>query len=161
QLAHVLRTYGVGPEVPVALCMERSPGMIIGLLGILKAGGVYVPLDPSYPQERLAFFLQDTHFAVLLTQRQLLERLSILSQTGLHSICLDDAGDLSLLQQPTANPTTPIQPENLAYVMYTSGSTGRPKGVSVTHQNVVRLVKDTNYLRFGSEEIFLQLAPLA
>ncbi len=133
-----LRRLGIGPDVPVALCVERSLGMLAGLLGILEAGGAYVPLDPSHPAERLLSSLADSRAAVLLSQREVLERLPALREDGaLTVLCLDE--------EPTAVPATAdpglgpagVRPENLAYVIYTSGSTGRPKGVQITHRSAV------------------------
>jgi amino acid adenylation domain-containing protein len=135
QLAHHLRTLGVGPEVLVALAMERSLELVVGLLGILKAGGAYVPLDPSYPAERLAFMLADTQAPVLLTQQRLLGQLP--AHAG-RTLCLHRDWP-SIAVQPTSNPTPGVTPDNLAYVIYTSGSTGTPKGTLVTHHNIVRL----------------------
>src|SRR5215212_7240899 len=128
QLAHRLQTLGVGPEVLVGLCVERSLEMVVGLLGILKAGGAYIPLDPNYPQERLAMMLTDAQPLVLLSQSHLLDTLPKTSATVI-TLDKDWATD-----QPITNPTSSIKPENLAYVIYTSGSTGRPKGVQIIHQ---------------------------
>jgi len=155
QLARHLRALGVGPEVPVGLCAERSLELIIGMLGILKAGGAYVPLDPAYPRERLALMLDDACSPVLLTQQRLL---GSLPAHQARVVCLD-ADWPAISAQDATNPESGAAPDNLAYVMYTSGSTGTPKGVSVTHRNVVRLVKATNYAAFGPDEVFLQLAP--
>ena len=150
QLAHYLRECGVGPEVPVAIYMERSVEMIVGLFAVLKSGGAYVPLDPNYPIERLAFMLQDTHAPVLLTQQRLVEdrrasdpRFSIpfLSEhERLNSqsivICVDSDWK-NLIHNNTENPQNGAAADNLAYVIYTSGSTGNPKGVMVTHGSLL------------------------
>ena len=159
QIAHYLQSMGVAPEVLVGLCMERSPEMVVGMLGILKAGGAYVPLDPNYPIERLAYILSDAKVSVLLTQQHLVERLSQHSDrvVGLNL----DTDDRAIAQHSQDNPSNRVMAEHLAYVMYTSGSTGVPKGVSVVHRSVVRLVKETNYAKLSAEEVFLQLAPLA
>jgi non-ribosomal peptide synthetase component F len=142
QLAHHLRGLGVGPETPVALCLERSPEMVVGLLGTLKAGGFYVPLDPAYPPERLAYMLEDSGATVLLTQQRLQGNLPRHSAHALH---LDS--DWEQAQGESAANLEPlVSSQNLAYVIYTSGSTGKPKGVAVTLQNIVRLVKQTNYV---------------
>ncbi len=132
QLAHHLQQLGVGPEVMVGVCLERSLEMIVGLLAILKAGGVYVPLDPDYPRERLAFLLADSHMQVLLTQRRLLNRLPA-QQT--HPVCLDSDWQ-AISQQSETNPLSKVQAEQSAYVIYTSGSTGQPKGVLIPHQAI-------------------------
>ena len=157
QVAHHLRSLGVGPDGLVGICVERSLEMVIGLLGILKAGGAYVPLDPSYPQERLAFMLEDAQVPILLTQQQLVEKLP---EHQARVVCLDTDSEV-VTQQSEENPLSEVMADHLAYVMYTSGSTGRPKGVSVIHRGVVRLVKQTNYASFTAEEVFLQLAPIS
>ncbi|MEH2221574.1 non-ribosomal peptide synthase/polyketide synthase [Nostoc sp.] len=136
QLAHYLRTLGVGANELVGICVERSLEMVVGLLGILKAGGAYLPLDPEYPTERLHFILQDAQVQVLLTQHSLIEKLPA-NQTNL--VCLDtDAQVISLSSQE--NLITASQANNLAYVIYTSGSTGQPKGVLVNHHALLNLV---------------------
>ncbi|MEH1848654.1 MAG: amino acid adenylation domain-containing protein, partial [Nostoc sp.] len=129
QLAHHLRSLGVGPDVLVGICVERSLFLIIGLLGILKAGGAYVPLDPTYPQERLAFMLADANLSVLLTQQHLTQ---IIPATQVQVICLD-TNDKVFATESTENPVTGVKTEHLAYIIYTSGSTGTPKGVMNTH----------------------------
>ncbi|BAZ21897.1 amino acid adenylation [Kalymmatonema gypsitolerans NIES-4073] len=157
QLAHYLKSLGVGPDVLVGICVERSLEMIVGLLGILKAGGAYVPLDPEYPQERLSFMLEDTQLSVILTQEKLVNKLP---NRKACVICLDTNWDI-INQQTQQNSTTSIKAQDLAYVMYTSGSTGQPKGVSIVHQGVVRLVKQTDYVSFSAQEVFLQVAPIS
>ncbi|MBE9103496.1 LLM class flavin-dependent oxidoreductase [Nostoc cf. edaphicum LEGE 07299] len=133
QLAHYLQKLGVKPEVLVGICVERSLDMIVGLLAILKAGGAYLPLDPTYPQERLTFMLADAQVPVLLTQQQLLEKLP---NSGASVVCLNR--DWQIIQSASdQNTQTAFSPDNLAYTIYTSGSTGKPKGVMVSHRNVV------------------------
>jgi len=130
RVAHYLRASGVGPETLVGICSNRTPEMLIGMLGILKAGGAYVALDPAYPAIRLAFMIEDAAMPVLLTQQDLLDTLPV---TGAKLICLDgDWGNV-----PDTNPDTAVAENNLAYVLYTSGSTGRPKGVAIEHHSVV------------------------
>jgi aspartate racemase len=158
QLAHHLRKEGVGPGVLVGVCVERSPEMVIGLLGILKAGGAYLPLDPAYPAERLAYMLEDTQAPVLLTQRSLLERLPVHGGSGV--VCIDTDWT-AIAQESETDPAGGATAEHLAYVMYTSGSTGQPKGVEVRHRGVVRLVCGAGYASFGADESFLQLAPIS
>lgn len=158
QLAHYLRKAGVQPEEMVGICVDRSVEMIVGLLGILKAGGVYVPLDPTYPTERLSFMLEDTQVPVLLMQASLRNNLPVTRNASVIALDTDWA---VLAGESQENPTCRTDPENLAYVIYTSGSTGRPKGVSVPHRGVVRLVKETNYAKLESDEVFLQFAPLS
>ena len=155
-MAHYLRSLGVGPEITVGLCLERSLEMVIALLGILKAGGAYVPLDPQYPRERLAFMLADSQVSVLLTEERLLE--AVAGYEGV-SICLESVAE-TMAGQAETNSACLTTSDNLAYVIYTSGSTGQPKGVSVVHRGVVRLVKETQYTSFSSEEVFLLLAPM-
>ncbi len=136
-LAHALRQRGVGPEVRVALCLERGVDLVVALLAILKAGGAYVPMDPAYPRERLAFMLQDCGARLALTQSHLEARLE---GASVEALCLDDASTLQALShQSEANPPHVTSPEHLAYVIYTSGSTGRPKGVMVQHASVMNL----------------------
>ena len=133
QLAHHLQKLGVEPEMLVGICVERSLQMIVGLLGILKAGGAYLPLDPSYPQERLAFMLEDAQVSVLLTQQKLVAGLP---EYKAHRFCLDTEWEI-LAQESEEKPVSRVTTDNLAYMIYTSGSTGKPKGVLVTHQNLV------------------------
>jgi myxalamid-type polyketide synthase MxaB len=133
RLARRLRGLGVGPEVLVGLCVERSPAMVVGLLGILKAGGAYVPLDPAYPPERLAFMLDDSRAPVLVTQKHLAERFA---GCVTKVVCLDaDGGPMDTADGENLPCLT--GPGNLAYVIYTSGSTGKPRGVLVPHRGVV------------------------
>ncbi len=135
QLAHYLLALGIGPEVPVGLCMERSPEMVVGLLGILKASGAYVPLDPRHPSARLRFMLEDARIPILITQQRLAEQL----QTAQVRMLLLD-NEPAQAAQSTANPSFLATPDTLAYVMYTSGSTGQPKGVQITHKSLLNLV---------------------
>ena len=132
QLAHYLRSHGVGADVLVGICVERSWEMIVGLLGILKAGGAYVPLDPEYPTERLTFMLADAQVSVLLTQQHLVEKLP---ENQAPVVCLDTDW-LLICESSQESPITEVQPGNLAYVIYTSGSTGTPKGVMLSHSNL-------------------------
>ena len=136
QLAHHLRSLGVGPEVLVGVCVERSVEMVVGMLGILKAGGAYVPLDPTYPRERLAFMLEDAGAAVLLTQERLLDSLP---EQGARRLCLDAGWD-AVARESVEDPRRTAGPRNLAYVIYTSGSTGKPKGVAIEHHSTVAML---------------------
>lgn len=133
QVAHYLKKRGVGAEVLVGICIERSLEMVVTLLGVLKAGGAYVPLDPTYPRERLAFMLEDSQVRVLLTQAQLLGGLA---QHAEQIVCLDDDRD-AIARESEDNPVFCGKPEDLAYVIYTSGSTGKPKGVAIEHHSTV------------------------
>jgi amino acid adenylation domain-containing protein len=141
QLAHRLRALGVGPETLVGICVERSLEMLVALLGVLKAGGGYLPLDPAYPKDRRAFMLEDANVPVLLTQADLLPELA--QYQGV-VICLDTDWHLIETESPE-NLRNTTGPENAAYVIYTSGSTGKPKGVIVTHANVARLFTATDH----------------
>jgi amino acid adenylation domain-containing protein len=133
QLAHYLQRRGVGPDVLVGLMAERSFEMVVGLLGILKAGGAYLPLDPAYPQARLAFMLEDAGARLLLTQARLVSQLQ---QHGTEVVLLDE--DWAAINAESGeNATSTTRPENLAYVIYTSGSTGQPKGARGTHGGAV------------------------
>jgi amino acid adenylation domain-containing protein len=133
RVAHYLRRLGVGPEALVAICMDRSVDMIVGLLGILKSGGGYVPLDPTYPPERLALMLEDCGADVVLTQTKLS---AILPSTSTRRVRLD-ADRRSISRESDQNPARLGGPENRAYVIYTSGSTGTPKGVEIRHRSIV------------------------
>ena len=136
QLAHYLQKLGVKPECKVGLCVERSPEMIIGMLGILKAGGAYLPLDPIYPQERIDFMLSDSQVNILLTTQKLKSQLS---QLPGQIVCLDKD---EFAPENSSNPDRKVTVDNLAYLIYTSGSTGTPKGVLVTHEGLVNLTQD-------------------
>ncbi|BAY48347.1 McnC protein [Scytonema sp. HK-05] len=136
QLAHYLQKLGVGEEVLVGLCVERSFDMVIGMLGILKAGGTYVPLDPTYPRERLSFMLEDAHIPVILTQERWVNRLE--KQNSL--IIFLDKDRETIAKESEDNLTSKVTANNLAYVIYTSGSTGKPKGVKIEHRGLLNLV---------------------
>ena len=166
QLAHYLRELGVGPEVLVGILAERSLEMVVGILGIMKAGGAYLPLDPTYPPERLAFMVRDARVPVLLTLSRLAQDIpglvestpqdAELSQSAgapqysrpphsMHIVCLD--ADWPLIARhgagakSTQPPSTAVTPDNLAYVIYTSGSTGRPKGTMLCHRGLSNLAE--------------------
>jgi surfactin family lipopeptide synthetase A len=136
QLAHYLRKRGVGPETLVGLYVERSVEMAVALLGIMKAGAAYVPLDPAYPKDRIAFILEDSKAGLLITQQNLI---GAISASGIRCVSLD-AEQQAIAAEPVENPTPLTRPENLAYVLYTSGSTGRPKGVQVEQRNLVNFL---------------------
>ncbi|MHC5853048.1 amino acid adenylation domain-containing protein [Nostoc sp.] len=141
QLGHYLRSLGVKPEVLVGICIERSPLMVVAVLGILKAGGAYLPLDPAHPKERLAFILEDTQSPVLLTQQRLIEKLPT---DNTKVICLDSNWK-KIAQESSENPVCKTDAANLAYVIYTSGSTGKPKGTLIPHQGLL------NYLSWATQ----------
>ena len=136
QLAHHLNQLGVQPGVRVASCMEPSLEVLVGILAIFKAGGVYVPLDPSHPQERLVAMLEDTQPPVLLTQSHLTSVVPAIVPTVL---CLDQEWQ-TIQHQPTHNPNHPIDLNQTAYIIYTSGTTGKPKGVMASHANLVNYI---------------------
>ncbi|MBH8563641.1 amino acid adenylation domain-containing protein [Nostoc sp. CENA67] len=136
QLANYLRTLKVKPEVPVGICVERTPYLIIGLLAILKAGAAYLPLDPAYPRERLAFMLEDAAVTVLITQKHLIDELPA-HQAKV--VCLDTDWHI-ISTENSQNPQSEVKSTNLAYLIYTSGSTGKPKGVQIIHRSVVNFL---------------------
>lgn len=136
QLAHYLQKLGVGPEVLVGICIDRSIEMVVGLLAILKAGGTYVPLDPAYPQERLTYMLSDSQMPVLLSLKNLVAKLP---EHQADVVCLDKDWKI-ISQESEDNTLSSVTAENLAYVIYTSGSTGKPKGVQICHQSVVNFL---------------------
>ncbi|WP_017906065.1 non-ribosomal peptide synthetase, partial [Pseudomonas asplenii] len=141
QIAHRLIAEGIGADDRVAICVERSLEMVAGLVGILKAGAGYVPLDPSYPAERLAYMLQDSAPKVLLTQRALRERLPQASMPVL-LLEAEARGESGIDAAPGHNPQLPaLTPQHLAYLIYTSGSTGQPKGVAMPHAPLVNLMQ--------------------
>jgi aspartate racemase len=157
QLAHYLRKRGVARDTCVGLCLQRSVEMITVLLGILKAGGAYVPLDPEYPQARLEFMVKDAQVPVLITERSLAKNLPLHAAEVIYLEELPKKIDL----ESNSDPKRQSSADDLAYVMYTSGSTGQPKGVAVTHRNVVRLVRNTNYASLAADEVFLQSATIS
>ncbi|HIK05164.1 MAG TPA: amino acid adenylation domain-containing protein [Trichormus sp. M33_DOE_039] len=136
QVAHYLKQKGVKPEVIVGICVERSPLMIIALLGILKAGGAYLPLDPNYPPERLAYMLADSQVPILLTETSL----KVTTSSHYEIIYLNKDWE-TISQCSTENPESEAKPENLAYLIYTSGSTGTPKGVLIPHIGLTNLTQ--------------------
>jgi amino acid adenylation domain-containing protein/non-ribosomal peptide synthase protein (TIGR01720 family) len=157
RLAHHLQSMGVGVESLVGILLHRHTQMLVSLLAVLKAGGAYLPLDTLYPQERLAFMLDDAGASVLLTESSLLERVPL---HGARLLLMDaDAGQFS--SASTRNSESHARAENLAYVTYTSGSTGKPKGVCVTHSNVIARVCRSDYAHLDTQTRLLQLAPLA
>jgi amino acid adenylation domain-containing protein len=157
RLANYLIASGVKSGELVGIALDRSIETIVAILGILKAGGAYLPLDSSYPPERLAFMLADAKVAILLTNQTSIARLP--EHQG--KIISFDSDWEAIASASSTNPQQSAKSDDLAYVMYTSGSTGQPKGVCVPHRGVVRLVKDTNYLDFDNTQVWLQLAPIA
>ena len=141
QLARFLRRFGVGPNSLVGLCVHRSPEMVIGILGILKAGAAYVPIDPDDSHERLSFIMDDANIFLLLTQSHLLDKLP--RHNG-PRLCLDTDWDVIAKERKT-NPARRASARNLAYVIYTTATTGFLKGVRISHRGLV------NYLSWGAE----------
>ncbi len=160
QLACRLQQQGVGPDVLVALCLERSPEMIAAILGVLKAGGAYVPLDPASPKERLRSILADIRAPVLLTQHRLKKRLP---DWETHIVCVDDESALVRSQRQHGIPLPALRtdrPDHLAYVIYTSGSTGRPKGVMMEHRAICNTICwQQQALPIGPDDRVLLLIP--
>ncbi|HVF90512.1 MAG TPA: amino acid adenylation domain-containing protein, partial [Blastocatellia bacterium] len=157
QLAGFLLSLGLGPDSLTAVCLRRSPDLIVALLAILKAGGAYLPLDPDYPLDRLDFMMEDSSIKLLLTHQSLAHLLP--NRSG-SLLCLDSRqAELSLFSPDDLN--VELSPDNLAYAMYTSGSTGRPKAIAITHRGVVRLVKENTFARMDEREVFLQMAPVS
>jgi amino acid adenylation domain-containing protein len=156
QLAHYLQKLAAGPDTSTGIFIERSLEMVVGILGILKAGAAYVPIDPAYPDERISYLLENSQVQVLLTLKH---QLVDLPEYQGQILCLDTDWD-SIAAGNEENPTSEVQPTNLAYIMYTSGSTGKPKGVLVPHQGLCNLAWDqirffdvqptSRYLQFAS-----------
>jgi amino acid adenylation domain-containing protein/non-ribosomal peptide synthase protein (TIGR01720 family) len=158
QLANYLQKLGVSPDVLVGICIERSLEMLIGILGILKAGGAYIPLDPSYPQQRLAFMLQDAQLSILITNQNLV---ATLPPHQAQIVCLDSDWD-KISQHSLDNLTNKTSTKNLAYVIYTSGSTGQPKGVQITHGSLVNFLSSMRQTPgLNLEDIFLSVTTLS
>jgi amino acid adenylation domain-containing protein len=158
QLANYLHKLGVGPETLIGLCIERSIEMIVGILGVLKAGGAYIPFDPTYPKARLNYMLVDSRTPVLLTQEKLLKQLEV---AELQTVCLDTEWG-KICQECEESPTSKVAPDNLAYMIYTSGSTGRPKGTLLQHQGLCNFVWEyIKTLKLGSGNRFLQFASIS
>ncbi|HYL99150.1 MAG TPA: amino acid adenylation domain-containing protein, partial [Blastocatellia bacterium] len=157
-LSRLLKRMGVRADCCVGICMERSINMVVSLLAVLKAGGAYVPIDLSHPAARLRFIAADSKIELVLTSSGMLDTVSTnfdrflcVAQAAGQDDC-EDSGD--------ANQSRPF-PESLAYVVYTSGTTGLPKGVAVTHQGIVRLVRNANYACLDDQQVFLQLCRLS
>ncbi|HEX3527655.1 MAG TPA: amino acid adenylation domain-containing protein, partial [Thermoanaerobaculia bacterium] len=159
RLAHRLRALGVGPDTRVGVCLNRSLEAVVAILAVLKAGGGYVPLEPAYPRERLAFLLADAGAPVLLTAEPHLAKLNAVGQ-GVTVIVLDREPETSGPESDGDPPEWSVS-ESLAYVVYTSGSTGRPKGVAVPHRAVVRLVRHNGFADLSAGETWLHFAPIA
>ncbi len=158
QLAHHLQTLAIGPEMLVAIGMERSLEMMVALFAILKAGAAFLPLDPTYPKERLAFMLEDSKAVLLLTQARVRKQFAS-SATRVIEI---DREWHNIAQQPDHNPYCDITPDHLAYMIYTSGSTGKPKGVLIAHRGVCSMVEaEARQFDIGPGSRVLQFASLS
>src|ERR1051326_7745414 len=156
QLAHYLLSLELGAEARVGLLLQRSPELVIAILGVLKAGMTYLPLDAAYPAERLQFMIEDGAVVVLLSEDELLGAVPDVAAPVLNVAELWSV----LSGYSTSDPQLRVDPEQLAYVIYTSGSTGTPKGVAIPHRGVVRLVRENNFAEMNAEHTFLQLAPI-
>ncbi|MFD2420538.1 non-ribosomal peptide synthase/polyketide synthase [Amycolatopsis pigmentata] len=154
QVANLLRERGTGPEDPIGICVDRGLAMVTGILGILKAGATYVPLDPEYPPNRLAFMASDSGTRIVLTRSHLVDRLP----DGVAFVCLDDDPDLA--RQPVRDVSVEIPPERLAYIIYTSGSTGEPKGVEIEHGNLFHIWHSWD-VRYGLTELRPKIVSVA
>ncbi|WP_224242632.1 non-ribosomal peptide synthetase [Hyalangium gracile] len=152
RLANHLRSLGVGPEARVGLCLERSADLVVCLLGILKAGAAYVPLDPEYPAERLALMCEDAGIEVLVTDSR---HFDAFRSRPVKAVLLDQDAEL-LARAPSHAPEVDVSLERLAYLMYTSGSTGTPKGIGVVHRAILNLVLDTEYVSLGTQDAVAQ-----
>jgi amino acid adenylation domain-containing protein/non-ribosomal peptide synthase protein (TIGR01720 family) len=148
QLAHYLRERGVGVESRVGVCLERSIELVVALLGTLKAGAAYVPLDPAYPAQRLQWMIEDADLCSVITQRSLV---SVIEGAGRQSLLIDESSSL-LAREPRTAPDVPLVPDHLAYLIYTSGSTGWPKAVMVEHRQLVNVL-DAARERFEIDEM--------
>ena len=156
QLAHYLRALGAGPEVLIPICVDRSVAMAVGILGILKSGAAYVPIDPAYPAERIEFMLADTAAPIVVTQAYLLAQLP---KTNAQLVTLDEK---EIAHHSTANPNVTLAAENLSYVIYTSGSTGKPKGTMLTQMNLSHYVLALQAeLQLTPADRYLHLASIA
>ena len=140
----------------IALSLDRSPEMIIAILGVLKAGGMYIPIDPTYPAARIAVLLEDADPTLLLTQRSMAANFP----PSVRTFTVEELAG-SLPEEPSANLDLPVSAGTPAYIIYTSGSTGKPKGVVVPHRAINRLVLASDFIHFGPDEVFLQLAPVS
>ncbi|QPB24375.1 non-ribosomal peptide synthetase [Rhizobium sp. 007] len=157
RLAHHLIALGVKPDQPVAICLERSPAMVVGLLAILKAGGAYLPLDPAYPSARLRQVVEDAAPHLLLCDAAGRAALGPEALADLTVVDLETATP-AWAELPASNPdprALGLSPRHLAYVIYTSGSTGTPKGVMVEHRGLVRLVAGNDFVEISPQDIFL------
>lgn len=153
QLTHLLVSCGVKIETPIGLVLDRSLDMIIGLVASLKAGGAYLPIDPVYPKERITFMLQDGEAPVVIVQTHLRDKIS----SEYHGKVIQIDQPQQFINKSAENLCLNIKPDNLACIIYTSGSTGKPKGTLICQRGVVRLVRNTNYIKIYPTDHMLQL----
>ncbi|MCP4990325.1 MAG: amino acid adenylation domain-containing protein [Colwellia sp.] len=154
QLAYYIRHLGIVPDDPVGICMDRSFDMLVSIIGILKAGGVYLPLDPTYPIERISFMLEDSKAGVLISQVSFKDNIAS-NLSGNKKIVFIDADWSDISKCSIENPDPITNADNVAYIIYTSGSTGKPKGVMVTHYNVTRLFAATDrWFKFNQDDVW-------
>jgi amino acid adenylation domain-containing protein len=158
QLAHLLRALGVGPEIRVGVCMERSADLVVAILGVLKAGGAYLPLDPTHPPERLRFMLREAGASVVITKRE--SRTLLPDETEVHAVDLDEDRH-RLLALPTTRTKSGVCATNLACVFFTSGSQGEAKPIDSPHRATVRTFFATDFIEYGPALVVLQLAPMS
>ncbi|MFT3893216.1 MAG: amino acid adenylation domain-containing protein [Anaerolineales bacterium] len=158
QLSGYLFSLGFQPGMPVAICVTRSLDMVVAILGVIKAGGTYIPLDPAHPAERLTFILKDASAGIVITQSPFLD---LFQEQNVTVLCLDD--EKQKIEHFAHSPLKiTIAPKNLVYVIYTSGSTGKPKGVMITHANLVNFVEVAcSLLDVHAEDVYLQSATIA
>lgn len=157
QLARYLISLGARNDVPIGLCLERSPDMLVGILGILKSGAAYLPIDPAHPEERIAYVLKDAQVELVITQTSLADKLRWLST---RILCVDSNSEIG--KQDIRPPQATILPGHLAYVIYTSGSSGKPKGVMISHSSLVNFVHGMNrVIDCGPADRFLAVTSVA
>lgn len=160
QLARHLLKLGVGRGIPVGLCMERSPDMVVAMLAIIKAGGAYVPLDPAYPPGRLEFMVRDTGIQVVVSLDRWVDTLPAGLFSGLKLVRMDSQAD-EISQHEAENPPCLAEPQDVAYIIYTSGSTGTPKGICIPQRAINRLVWNTDYIQLSSHDRVAQASSMS
>jgi aspartate racemase len=158
RLAGYLISLGVQPDAPVGVCITRSLDMVVAIIGVIKAGGAYLPLDPAYPVDRLSFILEDACARIVVTQSALL---GLFQDQEITAVCLD-VDEQEISRFPASKPETAVSAENLVYVIYTSGSTGKPKGVMITHSSLVNFIEVAcSALDVNPDDVYLQSATIA
>lgn len=157
KLAHYLKLRGVEQGTNVAICMDRSIDMILGLLSILKIGATYVPVDPAYPSERIEYMIEDSNPSIIITTEKYKEKFN----NANCDIVFLESNKSKINEMPIENLNTKVDDENIAYIIYTSGSTGKPKGVKVPHRAIYHVICDTNYLDIEDKDILLQVASVS